>query len=345
MSVLEVVVLDEPLGERQVLVLGQPSLYDVYLALHVELVVAVVPVGEHPVLRQQQCLACLGHGLERSREVGISVGLVLVGMREIVQRGAEMGHVVRVGGQIVVEEGAAVLGQLLHERVAAPCHVGEGGHLAGRAGYDAVYLAAALYAERASGHALVAYLAEGVGVVGAPLVVYHLDGPLMTQVLKHVLAVEASGEIALLLVPVGVVEVVVELRYCGRMLLTEVLCAVRQEELVGVVRAGVPHHGGVGRHLHEELTHVAGVDHAEREGPLRLHVSVVGLHLPRPLGRREVRSCGVELQVHVVAELHVVGVGPPHDVVAWVVVAPPRHESPQHVGGGRRHEVALGHER
>ena len=112
------------------------------------------------------------------------------------------------------------------------------------------------------------------------------------------------------------------------MFLTEILAAERGEEGVGVVGLRVPHHRGVGTHLHEKLTQVARVHHTERERTLRLHVAIVVLHLPRTLCRSKMRPRGVELKVHVVAQLHVILVVPSHEVVVGIVVAASCHECP-----------------
>ena len=207
------------------------------------------------------------------------------------QAGADVRHIVRVGREIVVEECALNFRNLVNDSIATACHIGKGYHLASCSCYDAVHLIRTLDAEGATGYRLVAYICKGIGCIAVPLVVDLLDGSLVAQVLKDVLAVEASGEIALLLAPVGIVVVVVEVGNFLSMFFAEVLLAILQQEVVGAVCIGVPHHGGVGSHFHKELAHVTRIHHAEGLLAFALHVAIVVLHLPRPLGWSQVSAC------------------------------------------------------
>ena len=157
----------------------------------------------------------------------------------------------------------------------------------------------------------------------------------MTKVLKHILTVETTGEITLLRIPIGIVIVTIELSGLCSMFLTIVLCAELMQKVVGVVACGIPHHGSIGTHLHEELTQVACIDHTKRQRSLTHHVAVVVLHFPRSFCRSKVSTCRVELQIHVVAQLHMIRVRPVYDIVVGIMVATSSHKGPQHISGGR----------
>ena len=199
---LEVVVVYELAGEREVLVLGEARAYYVYLAVHVELVVRVIPTIEHVMLRRRERSLGSFHLSKRAGEVVKPAVRMFVGVCEVMGRRAQMSHVMGVCRHVVVEESLPVGGQERHEPVAAVSHIGERLHLRRRAVDDALHLIVALYAERAARNALIAYLLQRIVGIAVPRVVYlfyHLRVP---QVLEDILPVEPSGEVALLLIPV-----------------------------------------------------------------------------------------------------------------------------------------------
>ena len=234
---------------------------------------------------------------------------------------------------MVIEESLCALGQAVLQFLATESHVGEGLHLAAHTCQHAVHRIASFDAEGATSYTFIPYLGERVGLECAPGIVDLLDHLRMAQILKDILSVEASGEVAFLRVPVGVVIVMVELRCLVGMLFAEILCAESTEEGIGGVAFGIPHHGGVGTHLHKEFTQVTGVDDAERQWSLALDVAVVVLHLPRSFGGCQVSTCRVELQIHVITQLHVVGVRPVDKIIVGIMIAAASHEGPQHIRG------------
>ena len=159
---LEVVVVYELACEREVLVLGEARAYYVYLAVHVELVVRVVPTIEHVMLRR--CERSLGglHLSKRAGEVVKPAVRMFVGVCEVMGCRAQMSHVMGVCRHVVVEESLPVGGQERHEPVAAVSHIGERLHLRSRAVDDALHLIVALYAERAARNALITYLLQRI---------------------------------------------------------------------------------------------------------------------------------------------------------------------------------------
>ena len=247
-----------------------------------------------------------------------------------------------IGRQIVIEERALVRRYAGNHGIAAVGYIGKGYHLSTGSGDDTVHLAVAFNAEGTAGNGFVSYIHQRIRRIAVPFVIDLLDGPFMAQVLEDVLALEASGEVALLLIPVRVIVVMIQVGYLLSVLSTEVLLAVRKQETVCIVVSRVPHHGSVGCHLHKEFAYVARIHNAEGKGALGLHVAVVGLHLPRAFRRCQVGACGIELQVHVVAQFHMVGVLPVYYVVKRIMVSSSCHEGPQHIGGYRGLDIALG---
>ena len=167
----------------------------------------------------------------------------------------------------------------------------------------------------------------------------------MTQILKYVLAIEASWKVALLLAPVGIVEVVIKVGNFLSVLLAEILLTVGKQELVGVIGVRVPHHSGIGSHFHKELTHVTSIYHAESLLAFALHIAIIILHLPWSFRWSQVSTRRIELQIHVVTQLNIVGVLPVDEVVEWIVVSTTSHKGPEHIGCHRRCYVALRQQR
>lgn len=132
---------------------------------------------------------------------------------------------------VVVEESLPVGGQERHKPVAAVSHIGKRLHLRRRAVDDALHLIVALYAERAARNALITYLLQRIVGIAVPRVVYLFYNLRVPQVLEDILTVEPSGEVALLLIPVRIVEVVYYSGSLGGMLLAEVLPAERARKV------------------------------------------------------------------------------------------------------------------
>ena len=182
-----------------------------------------------------QCFLGSLHLSQRKCEIIEAVSLVLIGQGKVVQASTNMRHIVCICRKVVVEESALCFWKLIHKCIAAICNICKRNHFSSSACYDAVHLIRAFYSERASWYGFITYIGKRIGRKAAPLVVDLLDGTFVTQVLKYVLTVETSWEVALLLAPIRIIEVVIKVGYFLCMLLSEVLLAIREQEVVGVV--------------------------------------------------------------------------------------------------------------